>query len=168
MPSHEPRNLTPPIVDPETSSQRKIVGLERAHLCSFCGGPSEATLGCPDETAPLISHIGICNNCLVDSALRRWSDVKHARLVQHGYDTIKAANAIRAARKRASWETYERDFDNLRHKREPNSEIEAEAARKLAEEEERIARKFDMAPGWSVDEFEKDLARGWRERKTHS
>jgi hypothetical protein len=44
-----PRDLTP-----ADTRQLKVVGLELADRCTFCGGPSEATLGCPDETAPLI------------------------------------------------------------------------------------------------------------------
>ena len=53
----------------------------------------------------------------------------------------------------------------MRHKRTPNPEIEAEAARKLAEEEESIARKHEMCPGWSYDEFERDYRQAWRERR---
>ena len=53
----------------------------------------------------------------------------------------------------------------MRHKRTPNLEIQAEADRKPADEEERIARLFGMCPGWNYDEFREDFARRWRERR---
>ena len=34
-----PRDLTPP-----TAGQWKVVGLELAHVCTFCGRPSSATV----------------------------------------------------------------------------------------------------------------------------
>ena len=43
--------------------------------------------------------------------------------------------------------------NDMRHKRTPNLEIQAEADRKLADEEERIARLFGMCPWWNYDEF---------------
>jgi hypothetical protein len=49
------RDLTPSTG--EYAPQWKVVGLELAHRCAFCGDPSEATLGRPDETAPLIFQI---------------------------------------------------------------------------------------------------------------
>jgi hypothetical protein len=76
----------------------------------------------------------------------------HGRIVRLANEMVAAANAIRNAREKASWEPYER---NVRRK-EPNPVVEAEAARKLAEEEESIARKHDMCPGWTYDEFQRD------------
>jgi hypothetical protein len=119
----------------------------------------------PDETAPLIFEVGVCHNCLVDCVMRRFREVKHGRMVQLARDMTAATNAIQEARKNASWEAYERNFDDMRHKRTPNPEIEAEAARKLAEEEESIARQHDMCPGWSCDELERDYQQAWRERR---
>ena len=74
---------------------------------------------------------------------------------------------ISAARRRASHERYERRFNRYRAGTEPeyDPDEEAAAARKLAEEEERIAREHDMCPGWSYDEFKKDMARRWAERR---
>jgi hypothetical protein len=46
-----PRNLSPPTG--EGAPQWKAVGLELAHRCTFCGGPSEATL------APLSPHLQV-------------------------------------------------------------------------------------------------------------
>jgi hypothetical protein len=57
MPTRQLRNLTPPIADGESQSQWRIVGLERAHLCTFCGGPSEATVVCPDDGAPVLWQV---------------------------------------------------------------------------------------------------------------
>jgi hypothetical protein len=52
MSDRQLRNLTPSTG--ESASQWKAVGLERAHRCVFCDAPSEASLGYPDENAPLV------------------------------------------------------------------------------------------------------------------
>jgi hypothetical protein len=162
VPPRQLRNLTPPIAaDPESPQRWKVVGLELAHQCTFCGAPSEATVGCPDETAPLMFQIGVCNSCLVDSVLQRFKEVKRQRLERLGHDTIKAVNAIAEARKRAGWERYERNSPG----RTPDPEVEAEAIRRLADEEESIARKYYMPPNWSCDEFERGYHQDWRERR---
>jgi hypothetical protein len=57
-----------------------------------------------------------------------------------GREMSAAANAVREARERAGHARYER-------RRRSDPEVEAEAARQLAAEEERIARKYDMCPG---------------------
>jgi hypothetical protein len=152
----QPRSLTP-----AGAPQWKVVGLGLAHRCTFCGGPSEATLACPDEAAPVIFQVGVCNNCLVDCVMRRFREVKHQRIAQLAGDMTAAAHAVRDARKKASWERYERNFPG----KQPDPVIEAEAARKLAQEEEGIARKFDMCPGWSYDEHQKGYRQAWRERR---
>jgi hypothetical protein len=66
---------------------------------------------------------------------------------------MTTAHAIRDARQKVSWERYERNFPS----EEPSPVVEAEAARKLAEEEG-IARKFDVCPGW-------DYQQAWQERR---
>jgi hypothetical protein len=134
---------------------------DRAYVCTFCGRPLSATVGCPDDGAPVVWQVGICNNCLVDCVMRRFSEVKHQRISQLAEDMRNAANAIAEARKRASWESNER---NVRRE-EPDPEVEAAAAQELAAEEERIAREHDMCPGWSYDEFERDYHQAWRERR---
>ena len=58
----------------------RVVDLELAHRYTFCGGPSDATLGCSDETAPLIFQGGVSNSCLVDCVTRRFREVKHRRI----------------------------------------------------------------------------------------
>jgi hypothetical protein len=93
--------------------------------------------------------------------MRRFRELKHGRMVQFAHDMVAAANAIREARKKGRLEAWER---NVRRK-EPDPEVEAEATKKLAEDEESIARKYDMCPGFSFDEFEADLARMRRERR---
>jgi hypothetical protein len=35
------------------------VGADRAHLCTFCGRPSAATVGCPDDGAPILFQVGM-------------------------------------------------------------------------------------------------------------
>ena len=100
------RDLTPST--PDASRQWKVVGLERVHACTFCGAPSEATVGCPDENAPLVWQIGICNQCLVDCCMQRFREVKHQRMVLFADDMRSAANAVRKARDRAGQARYER------------------------------------------------------------
>jgi hypothetical protein len=82
------RDLTPPTG--EGAPQSKVIGLELAHRCTFCGGPSEATLGCHDATAPIIFQIQIRNNCLVDCVTPRSCEVNRGRLVQLARDTVAA------------------------------------------------------------------------------
>jgi hypothetical protein len=68
------------------------------------------------------------------------------------------ANAVRKARDRAGQARYERC-------RRPDPEVEAEAIRQLAAEEEAIARKHDMCPGWTYDEDQKETERLRQERR---
>jgi hypothetical protein len=100
------RNLTTPIAAAPTSRENpcqwRIVGLDSAPVCTFCGRPSTATCGCPDEGAPILWQIGICTDCLVDSIMTRFSVVKHQRTVALANDMTRASNAISAARRRAA------------------------------------------------------------------
>ena len=80
------RELTPST--DENARQWKVVGLELAHRCTFCGGPSDATLGCSDETAPLIFQVGVSNSCLVDCVMRRFREVNHRRIAQFAGDMV--------------------------------------------------------------------------------
>lgn len=95
----------------------------------------------------------------------QFREVKRGRVVQLARDMTAAAHAVRDARRRVGQERFERDFDDMRHQRMLNPEIEAGATKKLTEEEESIARKYDMCPGWSYDEFEMDYYPAWRERR---
>jgi hypothetical protein len=157
----ELRNLTPSITTEDNPRPWKVVGLERAHLCTFCGGPAEATVGCPDETAPLIFQVGVCTNCLVDCVMRRFREVKHQRIARLAHDEVEAANLIREAREQAGVKRYDRRLRS----RTSDPAIEAEAARRLAGEEEAIARRFDLCPDWNADEYEKDIERLRQERR---
>jgi hypothetical protein len=158
MPTRQPRNLTSDGDDKESPREWRVVGLERALQCTFCGGPSEAILGCPDENAPLVWQIGVCAQCIADTIMTRFAALKHQRTVQLANDMTKAANAIREARKAASRARSQRNAPNR------TAAPEVEATQRLVEEEELIARKFDMCPGWSYDEFERDVARLQQER----
>jgi hypothetical protein len=105
------QQLTPPTS--EGASQWKAVGLELAtHRCTFCGGPTEATLGCPDEAAPLIFQVS-----LLDCVIRRFRELKHGRMVQLARDMTSAAGEIREARRRFKSERFERRFDDEIYKR---------------------------------------------------
>jgi len=53
MPTRELRNLTPPVAG--RPRQWRIFGENRARLCTFCGRPASATVGCPDDGAPILA-----------------------------------------------------------------------------------------------------------------
>jgi hypothetical protein len=79
------RNLTPPIAaDAQRSPKWIAVGADRAHLCTFFGRPSSATVGCPDESAPILWEVGVWDGCLTDCLMRRFSEMKHQRIVALG------------------------------------------------------------------------------------
>jgi hypothetical protein len=86
-------------------------------------------------------------------------------MVRFGRDMVRAANETQETRRRFKDERYEREAAVRRRKRDPDPAAEIEADRRLAAEEERIARKHDMIPGWSADEFERDYYQAWRERR---
>jgi hypothetical protein len=136
------------------------------HQCIFCGCKEvEVTLAAPEPGAPVILNIGVCRDCLVDTILTRWAAVKHQRLARVGQDMAAAAGEIREARRRARHERAEQRFKRYRSGApEIDPEAEAEADRKLAAEEERIAREFGRCLGWKYDEFTEDMARRWHER----
>jgi hypothetical protein len=98
---------------------------------------------------------------LVDSILTRWATVKHQRLAQLGQDMAAAAGEIQDARRRARAERNERSRHGLRPL-DPN--VEAKAARRLADEEGRIARERGLYEGWSYDQHRADMDRLWRDR----
>jgi hypothetical protein len=85
MPDRQIRNLTP------APRRWKVVGLEMADRCTFCGAPSEATVGCPDEAAPLIFQVGVCSHCLTDAVMVRFAEVKAARTARLAMDMSAAA-----------------------------------------------------------------------------
>jgi hypothetical protein len=93
MPDLQIRNLTPPPAD--QGPRRWIsVGGVRAHLCTFCGRPSSAIVGCPDDGAPILWQVGVCDDCLTDCVMRRFSEVKYQRTVALADDMSAAADEI--------------------------------------------------------------------------
>jgi hypothetical protein len=160
------RNLTSAFAATDCGEEaRKWRLTDLGHQCIFCGCKEvEVTLAAPETGAPVILNIGVCRDCLVDTILTRWAAVKHQRLARVGQDMVAAAGEIQAARRRAREERRERDFDAMRCKRTLDPEIEAEAARRLAAEEERIARERGMWPGWNYDEHREEFDRLWRDR----
>ncbi len=147
--------------DCDSQEARKWRLTDLAHQCVFCGSDQvEAALAAREEKAPVILNIGVCRDCLVDFVLTRWTTVKHQRLVRLGKDMAVGAGEISAARRRARHERAEQRFKRYRSGApEIDPEAEAEADRKLAAEEERIAREFGMCLGWKYDEFTEDMAR---------
>jgi hypothetical protein len=92
--------------------QWKVVGADRAHVCTFCGRPASATVGCPDDGAPILWQVGVCDDCLTDCVTRRFSEVKHQRVVQLAREMSAAADEIVKIRNRAQRE--KRDPAELR------------------------------------------------------
>ena len=104
----QPRDLTPP-----TAGQWKVVGLELAHRCTFCGRPSSATVGCPDDGAPVLWQAGQDAEgplARIDEALalaqqteQRWTDAFLHRirgdilLKAHPANPARAEDAYHAA-----------------------------------------------------------------------
>jgi hypothetical protein len=69
----QPRDLTP-----RTPRRWKVIGLEQAHRCTFCGRRLSATVGCPDDDAPILFQVGL---------MRRFSEVKHQRVVELAFES---------------------------------------------------------------------------------
>jgi hypothetical protein len=102
IPDRQIRNLTP------APRRWKVVGLEMADRCTFCGAPSEATVGCPDEAAPLIFQVGVCSHCLTDAVMARFAEVKAARTAQLAMDMSAASDAIATERRKFNAERHRR------------------------------------------------------------
>jgi hypothetical protein len=59
MPDRQLRRLTRPIAANAQEPRRWIAaGAELAHRCTFWGGPANAVVGCPDESAPFVFEVG--------------------------------------------------------------------------------------------------------------
>ena len=103
----------------------------------------------PMKNAPVVFQVGGCNSCITDTIMTRLAAVKHARIMNLVEDRQNAAGEIMDARKRASSARYERRFERskARSETELDPEVEAKAARRLAEEELIQAMKlFDHPP----------------------
>ena len=105
----QPRDLTPPTSE---GAQWKVVGLELAHRCTFCGGPADAVVGCPDDAAPVLWQAGVCNSCIADTIMTWFAAAKHQRTVQVAHDMNAAADEIVKLRSRTQRE--KRDSAELR------------------------------------------------------
>jgi hypothetical protein len=134
MPDRQLRNLTP------APRRWKVVGLELADQCTFCGAPSKATVGCPDEAAPLIFQVGVCSHCLTDAVMARFAEVKAARTAQLAMDMTAAADAIvtergkfRAERGRRRAAAHYRLLTNAPRRQEGAAEHELERQRRFGE-----------------------------------
>jgi hypothetical protein len=56
-------------------------GGDRVGTCTFCGsGPTEAVVGCPDEGAPILWQVAVCGECLADTIMWRFAEVKAERV----------------------------------------------------------------------------------------
>jgi hypothetical protein len=104
MPTRQLRTLTPPIAAyPEEVRRWRSVGAELADRCTFCDGPADATVGCPDGAASILWQIGVCNACIADTLMTRFAAVKHERAVQLARAMNAAADQIVKLRDQARW-----------------------------------------------------------------
>src|SRR4029077_7592276 len=75
--------------------QWKVVGGDRVGTCTFCGGgPTEAVVGCPDEDAPVLWQGAVCGECLTDTIMWRFAEVKAERVARLAIDMNAASDAI--------------------------------------------------------------------------
>src|SRR5271165_5923883 len=101
------RNLTPTI---DTSTADKPQPWRITDLsdrgCFFCGASRVvATFGCPAPTGQqAILNVGVCNNCLIDSIMARFSKVFCERMYKFGIEMNDAAREIVDLRRLASAE----------------------------------------------------------------
>jgi hypothetical protein len=133
IPDRQIRNLTP------APRRWKVVGLEMADRCTFCGAPSEATVGCPDETAPLIFQVGVSAllNGRSDGPLR---EVKTERTARLAMDMATASDAIVTERRKFHAERNRRRqvahyqlLTNAPRRQESAAEHELERQRRFGE-----------------------------------
>jgi hypothetical protein len=95
MPTRELRNPTSPIAANSQDPRQWIAaGAELAHKCTFCGDPADAVVGCPDEGAPVLWQVGVCNACIADTLMTRFAAVKHRRTLALARDMNAAADEI--------------------------------------------------------------------------
>ena len=105
MPTREPRNLTPAIAANAQGPRLWIAaGAELAHKCTFCGGPAHAVVRCPDEGAPILWQVGVCDACIADTFVTRFAAVKNQRMMALAKDMSAVANAIDKLRNRSRWD----------------------------------------------------------------
>jgi hypothetical protein len=97
--------------------------------------------------------------------MRRFRDVKHQRMERLGREMASAAFEVREARRMAKTARIRRKYEPERSGQTPDPEIEAEAARKLAAEEEAIGPKYDLRSGWNYDEHQTEYEKLWRKRR---
>jgi hypothetical protein len=135
MSDRQLRNLTP-----DAPRKWKVIGLEMADRCTFCGGPSEATVGCPDEAAPLIFQVGVCSHCLTDAVMARFAEVKAERTAQLAMDMAAASDSIvtergkfHAERSRRRQVAHYQLLTNAPRRQESAAEHELERQRRFGE-----------------------------------
>ena len=81
--------------------QWKVVGGDRVGTCTSCGsGPTEAVVGCPDEGAPILWQVAVCGECLADTIMWRFAEVKAERVARLAIDMNAASDAIVKARRK--------------------------------------------------------------------
>jgi hypothetical protein len=169
MPDHQIRNLTP------APPRWKVVGLEMADQCTFCGAPSEATVGCPDEAAPVIFQVGVCSHCLTDAVMARFAEVKAARTARLAMDMSTASDAIATERRKFHAErhrrrevAYYRLLNNAPRSQEDAAERGLEEQRRFGETiEQTEARLQADLEAWERTAAERLADRELRIREKH-
>jgi hypothetical protein len=121
--------------------QWKVVGGDRAGTCTFCGGgPTEAVVGCPDEDAPILWQVAVCGECLADTIMWRFAEVKAERVARLAIDLNAASDAIVKERRKFHTEQnrrreaahYQR-LTNAPRRQEDAAERELEEQRRFGE-----------------------------------
>jgi hypothetical protein len=88
MPTREPRNLTHRWQPSHLSGSRS-----EPIARTSADDPSSATVLCPSDGAPILWQVGVCDDCLTDCVMRRFSE-KHQRTVALCKEMNAAADEI--------------------------------------------------------------------------
>jgi hypothetical protein len=108
MPSRQLRSLdSPTVANPEEMRRWRAVGAELADKCTFCDGPADAVVGCPDNSASILWQIGVCNACIADTIMTRFAAVKQQRTVRLARKMNAAADEIVKLRNQAQWNNHD-------------------------------------------------------------
>jgi hypothetical protein len=138
-----PRQFTP------TGHPWRLIG--NGATCTFCGcSKVEATVGASDAETKAIFNIGICADCLCDTILWRFSEVKAKRIAQLAMDMRAAADEIvKERRKFAAEQNRRRETAHYRQlasaprRQENAAEQELEEQRRFGETVEETKARLE-------------------------
>jgi hypothetical protein len=139
------RQFTPP----SGGGSWRLIG--NGATCTFCGcAKVEATVGAPDAEAKAIFNIGICADCLCDTILWRFSEVKAKRIAQLAMDMGAAADEIVKERRKFAAErnrrreiAHYRELASAPRRQENAAEHELEEQRRFGETVEETKARLE-------------------------